>query len=205
MNVMSEQSSKSLLASIREYGEALLCAGVLALIIRAFFMQAFTIPSGSMLDTILIGDYVLVNKMSYGVKIPFTDTYMFRTGEPEHGDIIVFKYPRDTKVDYIKRVVGVPGDVLEMRNEKFYRNGQLVQEDYAHYTTPFSRYVNFGPYTVPADSYFVMGDNRDNSADSRDWGIVPVGYIHGKAWRFYWSWDSETNTPRWSRIGGKVE
>ena len=145
MNAMSEQSSKSLLASIREYAEALLCAGALALIIRAFFMQAFTIPSGSMLDTILIGDYVLVNKMSYGVKIPFTDTYMFRTGEPEHGDIIVFKYPRDTKVDYIKRVVGVPGDVLEMRNEKFYRNGQLVQEDYAHYTTPFSRYDNFGP------------------------------------------------------------
>jgi signal peptidase I len=153
-----------------------------------------TIVSGqSMDDTLHDGNYLIVNKLAY------------KFGEPEHGDIIVFKYPRDTKVDYIKRVVGVPGDVLEMRNEKFYRNGQLVQEDYAHYTTPFSRYDNFGPYTVPADSYFVMGDNRDNSADSRDWGIVPVGYIHGKAWRLYWSWDSTTNTPRWGRIGSLVE
>ncbi|MBQ8172601.1 MAG: signal peptidase I [Mailhella sp.] len=202
---MSQLSEKNLLSSVREYGEALLWAVAFALIIRTFVVQTFTIPSGSMLQTIQIGDYLLVNKFIYGVKIPFTNSYLFRGEDPQVGDIIVFEYPRDPDTDYIKRVVGVPGDELEMKNKKFYRNGQLVQEDYVQHTSHYMKFDNFGPIKVPADSYFVMGDNRDNSSDSRDWGFVPRSAIHGKAWRFYWSWDSTTNTPRWSRIGDLVE
>jgi len=202
---MSELSEQKPFAALREYGEALVWALAFALIIRAFLVQAFTIPSGSMLQTVQIGDFVLVNKFVYGVKIPFTDSYAFRGSDPERGDIIVFKYPEDTSIDCIKRIVGVPGDVLEMKDKKLYRNGQLVAEDYIQHTRGRTPYDNFGPLKVPADSYFVMGDNRDNSLDSRDWGFVPRGYIHGKAWRLYGSWDSTTNTPRWSRIGSLVE
>ena len=157
----------------RDYGEALLTAVVLALVIRTFFLQAYTIPSGSMLQTVQIGDYVLVNKFVYGVKIPFTDKYLFRGEDPQIGDIIVFKYPRDPSTDYIKRVVGLPGDVIEMRNKQFYRNGEPVKEDYIQqlYPNVIGRLDNIGPVTVPPDSYFVMGDNRDNSEDSRAWGL----------------------------------
>ena len=113
---------------LKEYFNALFSALLLALVLRTFVVQAFTIPSGSMLQTVQIGDYLLVNKFAYGVKIPFTDTFLFRRDAPEIGDIIVFKYPRDPKVDYIKRVVGRPGDVVEMRNKQFYRNGEPVQK-----------------------------------------------------------------------------
>ncbi len=202
---MSQLPEKKLLSSLREYGEALLWAVAFALIIRAFVVQAYTIPSGSMLQTVQIGDYVLVNKFVYGVKIPFTDRYIYRAGDPEVGDIIVFKYPEDTSIDYIKRVVGVPGDVLEMCDKQLFRNGQPVKEAYVQHTRRFTQYDNFGPIKVPADSYFVMGDNRDNSLDSRDWGFVPRNYIHGKAWRLYWSWDAQSHTPRWNRIGDLVE
>ena len=161
----------------REYAEALLWALGLALIIRTLFLQAFTIPSGSMLQTVQIGD------------------------------IIVFKYPKDTSIDYIKRVVGVPGDVVEMRNKQFYRNGQPVKEDYIQQLHPghIGPLDNTRPVTVPPDYFFVMGDNRDNSLDSREWGLVPRGYIHGKAWRLYWSWDSSIHRPRIGRIGQLVK
>lgn len=202
---MSESLQKNMKSALREYAEALVFALALAFVIRAFVVQSFTIPSGSMLQTIQIGDYLLVNKFIYGVKIPFTHKYLFRGEDPQNGDIIVFEYPRDPDTDYIKRVVGVPGDVLEMKHKKFYRNGKLVQEDYVQHTSRRTEFDDFGPVTVPADSYFVMGDNRDNSFDSRGWGFVPRSAIHGKAWRFYWSWDATTNTPRWGRIGGLVE
>ena len=119
----------------------------------------------------------------------------------------MFKYPRDPGTDYIKRVVGLPGDVIEMRNKQLYRNGEPVKEDYIQQLYPdvIGRLDNTGPTTVPPDSYFVMGDNRDNSEDSRVWGCVPRAYIHGKAWRIYWSWDSETHTPRLSRLGHLVK
>jgi signal peptidase I len=201
---MSEFSEIKKGSAFREYAEALVWALALAFVIRTFVVQSFTIPSGSMLQTIQIGDYLLVNKFIYGVKIPFTHKYLFRGEDPKVGDIIVFEYPRDPDTDYIKRVVGVPGDVLEMKDKKLYRNGQLVQEDYVQHTRRYTEYDNFGPITVPADSYFAMGDNRDNSLDSRDWGFVPRSAIHGKAWPYYWSWDSSTNTPRWSRIGRSV-
>ena len=159
-------------SSIVDFIEALAVALVLALAIRAFLFQAFTIPSGSMLNTIQIGDYLLVNKFLYGVKIPFTDKYLFRGEDPQRGDIIVFKFPGDESVDYIKRIVGVPGDVIEVRNKQLYRNGNPVRESYIQHTHPnlIGRLDNIGPLTVPEDEYFVMGDNRDNSEDSRAWG-----------------------------------
>jgi len=192
---------------VKDYGQALLTALFLALVIRTFVVQAFTIPSGSMLNTIQIGDYVLVNKFAYGVKVPFTDAFLYKGEGPEYGDIIVFRYPRDPSIDYIKRVVGLPGDVIEMRNKQFYRNGKPVKEDYIQqlYPNRIGRLDNVGPVTVPEDAYFVMGDNRDNSEDSRAWGFVPRKIIHGKAWRIYWSWDAGSHTPRVSRLGMKVE
>ncbi|MCQ2445051.1 MAG: signal peptidase I [Mailhella sp.] len=202
---MLEQPGKK--STLLEYAEAIVTAVLLALFVRTFLVQAYTIPSGSMLQTVQIGDFVIVNKTAYGVKIPFTDSYAYKGEGPRHGDIIVFKYPGDTSIDYIKRVVGVPGDVLEMRAKKLFRNGKEVSEPYIQITRPGTNgpLDNFGPITVPADSYFAMGDNRDNSSDSRVWGMVPRGYIHGKAWRIYWSWDGETHTPRWSRLGHAVE
>jgi signal peptidase I len=207
MSELFEKSDKKGKSMLRDYGEALLTALVLALIIRTFFLQAYTIPSGSMLQTLQIGDYVLVNKFLYGIKIPFTDTYLFRGEDPQRGDIIVFRYPEDPDIDFIKRIVGVPGDVVEMRNKQFYRNGEAVKEDYIQqlYPDTVTRLDNMPPFTVPADSYFVMGDNRDNSLDSRAWGVVRRTAIHGKAWRLYWSWDGNTHTPRLGRLGRLVE
>lgn len=196
-------ASKSLL---REYAEALLVALVLALIIRTFIVQAFKIPSESMLQTLQVGDHLLVNKFIYGVKWPFTNNYIVRGADPERGDIVVFEYPRNPSLDYIKRIVGVPGDVVEMRNKQFYRNGQPVKEAYIR-NIDGNRMEperdNMPPLTVPPDHYFVMGDNRDNSQDSRFWGVVERSAIRGKAWRIYWS--SEGLGVRWNRFGQLVE
>ncbi len=193
---------------VREYGEALLVALVVAIIIRTFFFQPFTIPSGSMLETIQIGDYLLVNKMAYGMKNPFTDnSWLYEGNDPAHGDIIVFKYPEDPSVDYIKRVIGVPGDTIEIRDKQLYRNNTPVQEPYTQHKDPHMMMDvrdNYGPVTVPAHSFFVMGDNRDNSRDSRYWGFVKKEAIHGKAWRIYWSWEPG-NGPRFSRLFMKME
>lgn len=205
---MSKHSSDSQPKSLfREYGEALLVALVLALVIRTFLFQAFTIPSGSMLETVQIGDYLLVNKFIYGVKNPFTDNYLIEADGPQIGDIIVFKYPGDPSIDYIKRVEGLPGDVIEVRDKQLYRNGEAVHEDYIQHIHPnlIGRLDNIGPITVPEGEYFVMGDNRDNSEDSRAWGTVKRNAIHGKAWRIYWSWDSDAGRPRFGRLGMKVE
>jgi signal peptidase I len=201
----------------REYLDAIIFALILALIIRAFVVQAYQIPSGSMLDTLLVGDRLLVNKFVYGIKMPFTDKVLVDTGDPEFGDVIVFAYPRDPSKDYIKRVIGLPGDRLEMRNKVLYRNGTRVNEPYVRHAD--SRVLQsrdtFGPLTVPEGQYFVMGDNRDNSADSREWGSVDRTLIRGKAWRLYWSWGDgagdagtsgyEDDGPRWGRLGQLVE
>jgi signal peptidase I len=201
----------------REYLDAIILALVLALFIRAFVIQAYQIPSGSMLDTLLIGDRLLVNKFVYGVKIPFTDKVVFDVGDPELGDIIVFAYPLDVSKDYIKRIVGVPGDTLEMRDKVLYRNGNRVNEPYVRHSDPHFRRNRdtFGPLAVPEGKYFVMGDNRDNSADSREWGFVERTLIRGKAWRLYWSWGGESGDagssghedtgPRFGRLGQLVE
>lgn len=192
---------------IREYGEALLVALAVAAFIRLFLVSVFTIPSGSMLNTIQIGDYILVNKLSYGLKLPFSGTWIYKGEGPQYGDIIVFKYPKNPSVDYIKRVVGLPGDIIEMRDKQFYRNGEKVVEDYTIQTRPhyYGPLDNMPPFKVPADEYFCMGDNRDNSEDSRAWGTVNRDEIYGKAWRIYWSWDSTNHSLRFSRLGKKLE
>ena len=191
----------------REYTEALLVALALALVIRTFVVQAFKIPSESMLNTLLVGDHLLASKFAYGVKIPFTDKYIYEGAAPERGDIIIFQYPNDPSVDYIKRVVGVPGDVIEVRDKQLYRNGLPVKEEYIRHTDPHgmeSLRDNYAPVTVPDGKYFVMGDNRDNSLDSRFWGFVDRSAIRAKAWRIYWSWGGLDDI-RWDRIGQKIE
>lgn len=191
-------------STFREYAEALLVALALALFIRTFFVQAFKIPSGSMLETLQIGDHLLVNKLLYGLRIPVYGTRLFSYFEPERGDIIVFVYPEDREKDFIKRVIGIPGDEIEIRNKKLFRNGQPVgDEPYARYAEPAEAGPrdNFGPVTVPEGNVFVMGDNRDHSFDSRFWGFVPYEDIKGKAFVIYWSWDGDDSWVRWSRLG----
>ena len=186
--------------------EAILWAGVIAFITITFIVQAFKIPSGSMLSTLQVGDYLLVNKFWYGLKQPFSDDYLIEGADPKIGDIVVFRYPRDPEVDYIKRIVGVPGDTLEMRDRQLYRNGVKVDEPYIQITQP-SAYErdNFPAITVPPGKYFTMGDNRDESYDSRFWGFVDRTAIRGKAWRIYWSWEKFMSGIRWNRIGKAVE
>lgn len=191
----------------REYGEALIVALVLALLIRTFVVQAFKIPSESMLETLQVGDHLLASKFAYGVKIPFTDKYIYEGEPPQRGDIIIFQYPNDPSVDYIKRVIGVPGDVIEVRDKQLYRNGQPVKEGYIRHTDPDGIEPlrdNYAPVTVPQDKYFVMGDNRDNSLDSRFWGFVDRKAIRAKAWRIYWS-SQGLGDIRWNRMGQKIE
>ena len=192
---------------LKEYAEALIVALILAFFIRSFVVQAFKIPSGSMLQTLQIGDHLLVTKFAYGVKIPFTNTMIIEREGPEQGDIIVFEFPEDPSKDFIKRVIGVPGDVIEIRDKKVFRNGVELQESYIqHVDSSMSvpRRDNFGPVMVPENKYFVMGDNRDESYDSRFWGFVERNTIEGKALILYWSWASLTDI-RWERIGQMVE
>jgi signal peptidase I len=197
---------------LRENIEAIVVAVILALFIRTFVVQAFKIPSGSMMNTLLIGDHILVNKFIYGIKIPYVDKTIVSIKDPQREDIVVFKYPEDPSLDFIKRVVGVAGDVVEIRDKKVYVNGELIERDYVLHTQPhslpaaFSRRDNLGPFTVPAHSLFVMGDNRDNSKDSRFWGFVDLSAVKGKAFMIYWSWNksnsgSVINYVRWNRIG----
>ncbi len=202
----------------REYLEAIAIALVLALFIRGFIVEPYQIPSGSMLDTLLIGDRLLVNKFSYQVRIPIINKVIFRTWEPQHGDIIVFAYPENETLAYIKRIAGVPGDVLEIRNKVLYRNGEAVNEPYVRFENNSGIPQpgdNVRPFKVPEDKYFVMGDNRDKSFDSRFWGFVDRSAIYGKAWRIYWSNGSTAGDAgtsgfsdtdiRWKRIGRLVQ
>lgn len=194
-------------SAIREYAEALIIALALAFIIRTFIIQPFTIPSGSMEKTLLVGDYLLVNKFWYGLKNPFTGNYLIEGTEPQIGDIIVFKYPEDPSIDFIKRIVGVPGDIIEVRDKQLLRNGQPVKENYIQHLHPdfIMDLDNIGPVVVPEDEYFAMGDNRDNSKDSRAWGTLRRSAIHGKAWRIHWSWDAQNGRVRTERLGKKLE
>ncbi|GAB4295316.1 MAG: signal peptidase I [Desulfuromonadia bacterium] len=196
---------------IREYAESIIVAVILALIIRTFIVQAFKIPSGSMEDTLLIGDHLLVCKFFYGTKVPFIDKKFLPIRDPKRGDVIVFEYPEDPSKDFIKRVVGTPGDVVEGRDKKVYVNGQLYVDPHEVHkeSTIIPRDQNprdnFGPITVPPDSYFVMGDNRDRSYDSRFWGFVPSAKIKGLAFIKYWSWDREKMRIRFNRIGRPID
>jgi len=196
---------------VREYVEAIAIAILLALVIRTLIVQAFTIPSGSMMDTLLVGDYILVNKFLFGPEVPLTDYRLPALRVPDRGDIIVFKYPQDEKRDFIKRIVATPGETVQVRGQQVLINGQLLDEPYVrpnptalgHTGSPgFCGYAYAcEPLVVPADSYFVMGDNRDNSQDSRYWGFVKRDKVKGKAFLIYWSWDSDRHWLRWWRLG----
>jgi signal peptidase I len=192
---------------IREYIEAFAVAIILALIIRTFVVQAFKIPSGSMEDTLLVGDHILVNKFIYGERIPYTDIRFFAFNRPQRGDVVVFIYPEDESKDFIKRVVGVEGDTVEVKDKNLYVNDQLQQEPYAVHKdnavipAHVTKRDYFGPQQVPKDMLFVMGDNRDRSADSRFWGFVPLSKVKGKAFLIYWSWGGFLKDIKWSRIG----
>lgn len=225
-------------SKFREYTEAIIIAVLLALLIRAFVVQAFKIPSGSMLETLQIGDHILVNKFVYGLKFPFSDNRFLIFNTPRKGDIIVFSFPgnkdiqectsfshnlsarvgnafnrgnpfylfKDDCRDFIKRVVGVGGDKIEIKNKKVYVNNVPLDESYTVYKDDKMSPArdNFGPFTVPRRSFFVMGDNRDQSYDSRFWGIVDMNEIKGKAFIIYWSWNGEGglfDKVRWNRIG----
>jgi signal peptidase I len=193
--------------SLRENIEAILIAVVLALFIRTFVVQAFKIPSGSMLETLQIGDHILVNKFIFGTRVPFTDLSVLPVRVPGRGDIVVFKYPVDEKRDFIKRVIGLPGDTIVIKNKTVFINGEELVDEYVEHRDaniiPGQR-DNYGPVTVPDDSYFVMGDNRDGSFDSRFWGYVKKDEIVGKALIIYWSWDRENMRPRMKRIGQAI-
>lgn len=192
---------------LRENIEAILFAIVLALFIRTFVIQAFKIPSGSMKETLLIGDHILVNKFIYGVKLPFSQKTIIPVKDPDRGDIVVFKFPKDPKKDFIKRVVGIAGDQIVIRDKKVYVNGELEDEKHIIHKDPdifpaqYSRRDNLESITVPPDSIFVMGDNRDNSHDGRFWGFVNLKAIKGEAFIIYWSWDKNNFGVRWGRIG----
>ncbi len=198
----AEVASKTAADVVKDWIKDIVIALIIALIIRALFVQAFRIPSGSMIPTLLIGDHILVEKV----------TYRFR--EPKRFEIIVFKFPLDRKVDYIKRIIGLPGDVVKIVNKQVYVNGHKLNEPYVQHTDPnvvpadVSPRDNYGPVKVPKGHLFVMGDNRDNSYDSRFWGFVPIKDVIGRAFIIYFSCDSKSffslqclTHIRWRRIG----
>ena len=199
-------------SNLRETIEAIVVAFAIALVIRTFVIQAFKIPSGSMIPTLQIGDHLLVNKFLLGtpVDVPFTDIHLFRMPgfrNPQRGDIIVFKYPEDPTRDFIKRVIGIEGDTIESKDKTLSVNGRKAMEPYVQHVDSLIKPAGmdkrdtFGPVTVPKDSVFVMGDNRDQSYDSRFWGFVDLSRIKGKAIIIYWSWDSDRSWVRFNRIG----
>lgn len=216
--------------TLREYAEALIVALLLALFIRGFVVQAFKIPSESMLDTLLVGDHLLVTKFTYGIQWPFSTKVAVPMSDPKRGEIIVFRYPVDPDKDFIKRVIGVPGDVVEIKAQQVFVNGQLQEEPYIRHTEPVAvpnphmpevnaepdKYFDRNSFswkrdwmpktTVPPGHYFVMGDNRDHSYDSRFWGFVSREAIRGRALVIYWSWDFTSGIViRWDRLGQLVK
>ena len=209
---------------LREYIEAAIIAIFLALFVRAFIIQAFKIPSGSMKPTLLIGDHILVNKFIYGIKIPFTDRYIIQIKKPKKGDVVVFKWPRNEEKDFIKRVIGIEGDKIEIKNDILHINNEKIETKYIgkyedeninkadkyveflgedkHYILDeYIKHENYGPKIVPENYIFVMGDNRDQSHDSRYWGFVSLNKLRGKALIIYWSRPQGWSWPRWKRFG----
>jgi signal peptidase I len=194
-------------SKIQEYAEAIIIAILIAFFIRTFVVQAFKIPSGSMKPTLLIGDHILVSKFSYGIKMPYFRNTLIPISDPKRGEIVVFIYPEDRSKDFIKRVVGISGDTIEIRNKKIFLNGMPYEDKHGVYVDDFiipgaiQPRDNFGPITIPKGTIFTMGDNRDQSYDSRFWGFVDLKDVMGKAFVIYWSWNKEDNSVRWSRLG----
>ena len=218
-NTMISEKARKKKSTVREYIEALIIAIVVALLLRAFVIEAFKIPSGSMIPNLLVGDHIFVNKYVYGIRIPFTKYHLFKGREPKRGEMIVFIYPVDETKDFIKRVVGIPGDKIEVKKDALYVNDKLVKrtvvkdleaghwiedEDsfnifkeeingYSYYSMyEKDTYLEeFGPVWIPEGMVFVMGDNRDHSHDSRSWGFVPEKNIKGKAMCIWLSLDKD--------------
>ena len=228
---------RSRLAFIWEWTKVFQVSVLLFLFVRAFLVEAFKIPSGSMESTLLVGDFLLVNKLVYGAEVPFTSSRLPRLREPQRGDILVFEWPEDQSKNFVKRVVGIPGDTLAMRDGVLSRNGRTVTEGYVQHTDPGTDPVgeefrwqrnylvrvagattafppsrnNWGPLVVPERNYFVLGDNRDNSLDSRYWGFVPDSLVKGRPIVIYYSYSPDTTQGlawltriRWSRVGERV-
>ena len=201
-------------STAREYFESICIAVILALFVRTFVVQAFKIPTGSMENNLLIGDHLLVNKFAYAPTMTRLEEMLLPIDAIRRGDIVVFKYPEDPERDFIKRVIGLPGETLELRNKKVYINGQPLDEPYVQFLIPPDEdggfdsdvRVQYGPVTVPEGHYFMMGDNRDNSQDSRYWGFLPHEYVKGKALFVYFSFGEDAGLGgalsgiRWSRI-----
>jgi signal peptidase I len=186
-------------STLREYFESIVIAVILALFVRTWVVQAFKIPTGSMENNLLIGDHLLVNKFVFSPTATGLERALMPMRDIHRGDIIVFKYPDQPERDFIKRVIGLPGDTIELRAKKVYINGKPLDEPYVHFLTPASEggevtaaelREQFAPQTVPPGQYFMMGDNRDNSQDSRYWGFLPRSYVKGKALMIYWSYDA---------------
>jgi signal peptidase I len=204
----------------REYFESLVIAVILALFVRTWVFQAFQIPTGSMEKNLLIGDHLIVNKMVFAPTLTGLERAILPDREIRRGDVIVFKYPEQPDRDFVKRVIGLPGDRLELHRKRVYINGQPLDDPWAQYLSPPStdgppqvgnKAEEFGPVTVPAGQYFMMGDNRDNSQDSRYWGFMPKSYVKGKALFIYFSLaegqpiSSLFTNARWSRIFNRVK
>jgi signal peptidase I len=217
---MSESGFRK--STAREYFESIAVAVILALFVRTFAVQAFKIPTGSMEPNLLVGDHLLVNKFVFAPTATALERALLPMRDIRRGDIVVFKFPEDPERDFIKRVIGLPGDTVEVRNRQVFINGSRIEEPYAHYLFPvgddeaggFDVRARYGPVSVPANHYFMMGDNRDNSQDSRYWGFLPADYVKGRALMIYWSFepsDPSSNGPlslitsvftgtRWSRL-----
>ena len=201
-------------STLREYFESILVAVVLALFVRTFVFQAFKIPTGSMKPNLLVGDHLIVNKFIFAPTMLGLERALLPMRPIERGDIIVFKFPEEPERDFIKRVIGLPGDTLELRNQTVVINGQALTESYAHYLLPPAAEGQmegdlrrkYGPVTVPDGHFFMMGDNRDDSQDSRFWGFLPETYVKGRALFIYWSFDTPEDgspggfAPRWARL-----
>jgi signal peptidase I len=186
-------------STIREYFESIVIAVILALFVRTWVVQAFKIPTGSMENNLLIGDHLLVNKFVFGPTMGRIERALLPIREIHRGDVVVFKYPDEPDRDFIKRVIGLPGETIEMKAKKIYINGTPLDEPYVHFLEPVGEAQEiishdlretYSATTIPQGFYFVMGDNRDNSQDSRYWGFLPRSYIKGRALMIYWSYES---------------
>ena len=220
--------NNSILRSIREFSSSVFPILLVVLLIRSFFIEPYKIPSGSMIPTLMIGDFILVDKNIYGYKLPLTDITLIDNEDPQRGDVVVFKYPENKKINYIKRIVGLPGDRIIYKNKRLYVNdieyphtqidhtfdpieiadGQVYIEDNSSkeylILNQSSPAFNF-QYQVPDDTYFVLGDNRDNSNDSRYWGPVPRENLVGKAFFIWMFWNSDSYYSFSDRVGNKIE
>ena len=203
-------------STVREYVETIIISVILALFVRTFVVQAFKIPTGSMENNLLIGDHLLVNKFLFAPTASAIERALLPVRPVKRGDVVVFKFPEDPERDFVKRVIGLPGETLEMREKRIYINSKLLDEPYVHFleppsapsalteTTSTDLRERFGPITVPAGEYFMMGDNRDNSQDSRYWGTLQRSYIKGRALMVYWSYEAEPGVYQEEGLGARL-